>query len=174
MAGADSRTLAGQRLKFVTPHVTVGIVITPSKYYVDSGIPCLRSLNVRPDQLIEDDMVFISPESNELLRKSQLSAGDVVIVRTGKPGTAAVVDDRFDCANCIDLIIVRWQHSLDSRFICYVLNSELARTQYEAGTSGAIQCISISRRRAICLCLCLLLMSKSISASEWNSSRLES
>jgi type I restriction enzyme S subunit len=128
-----------KRLKFLTPQVTVGIVITPSKYYEESGVPCLRSLNVRPDELTENDLVFISSESNELLRKSKLHTGDVVVVRTGKPGTAAVVDDRFDGANCIDLIIVRRSVGFDSRFMCYVLNSELALTQYVAGTSGAIQ-----------------------------------
>lgn len=127
------------RLKFLTPQVTVGIVITPSKYYEDSGVPCLRSLNVRPDHLTENDLVFISPVSNELLGKSKLRAGDLVVVRTGKPGTAAVVDERFDGANCIDLIIVRKSGRFDSRFMCYVLNSELSLVQYVAGTSGAIQ-----------------------------------
>lgn len=128
-----------KRLKFLTPQVSVGIVITPSKYYEETGVPCLRSLNVRPDELTENDLVFISPESNELLRKSKLHAGDVVVVRTGKPGTAAVVSDRFDGANCIDLIIVRKTGRFDSRFLCHVLNSEFAMAQYVAGTSGAIQ-----------------------------------
>lgn len=128
-----------KRLKFLAPQVSVGIVITPSKYYEETGVPCLRSLNVRPDELTENDLVFISPESNELLRKSKLHAGDVVAVRTGKPGTAAVVDDRFDGANCIDLIIIRKSGRFDSRFLCHVLNSEFAMAQYVAGTSGAIQ-----------------------------------
>jgi len=128
-----------KRLKFLTPQVTVGIVITPSKYYEDTGVPCLRSLNVRSDELTENDLVFISAESNELLRKSKLRMGDVVVVRTGKPGTAAVVDKRFDGANCIDLIIIRKCGRFDSRFICYVLNSEFSLAQCAAGTSGAIQ-----------------------------------
>jgi len=128
-----------KRLKFLTPQVTVGIVITPSKYYEDTGVPCLRSLNVRPDELTENDLVFISTESNELLRKSKLQAGDLLVVRTGKPGTAAVVDQRFDGANCIDLIIIRKSDWFDSRFMCYVLNSEFSLAQYLAGTSGAIQ-----------------------------------
>jgi type I restriction enzyme S subunit len=36
------------KLKWLSPFITVGIVITPSKYYVDEGIPCLRSLNIKP------------------------------------------------------------------------------------------------------------------------------
>lgn len=35
-----------QRLKFPAPGVTVGIVITPSKYYVDEGVPAIRNLSM--------------------------------------------------------------------------------------------------------------------------------
>jgi len=128
-----------KRLKFLTPQLTVGIVITPSKYYVDSGIPCLRSLNVREDRLTETDLVFISQESNKLLHKSKLNLGDIVSVRTGQPGTTAVVNETFDGANCIDLIITRRSAKFDSRFMCYVMNSEFSKTQYLAGSCGAIQ-----------------------------------
>jgi type I restriction enzyme S subunit len=128
-----------KRLKHITPQITVGIVITPSKYYVDSGVPCLRSLNVKEDMLTETDLVFISSESNELLCKSRLYFGDLVAVRTGQPGTTAVVDERFEGANCIDLIIIRKSPKFDSRFMCYVMNSEYSKTQYLSGSSGAIQ-----------------------------------
>ncbi len=128
-----------KRLKFMTPQITVGIVVTPSKYYVDEGIPCLRSLNVREDEIVDSNMVFISAESNDLLRKSKLREGDLVAVRTGQPGTTAVVDSRYDGTNCIDLIIVRRSRAFDSRFMCYVMNSSLAKSQYLAGTTGAIQ-----------------------------------
>jgi type I restriction enzyme, S subunit len=96
-----------KRLKYVAPEVTVGIVVTPAKYYVDDGVPCLRSLNVREDGLRSESLVYISIESNTMLRKSMICKGDIVVVRTGQPGVAAVVDDRFHGANCIDLIIVR-------------------------------------------------------------------
>jgi type I restriction enzyme S subunit len=128
-----------KRLKFITPQITVGIVITPSKYYVDEGIPCLRSLNVRENEFLESDLVHISPESNELLSKSKLNKGDLVSVRTGQPGTTAVVDDRFDGTNCIDLIITRKSSKFDSQFMSYVMNSSFARFQYSSGTTGAIQ-----------------------------------
>lgn len=128
-----------KRLKYVSPQITVGIVITPSKYYVESGIPCLRSLNVKEDQLTEDDLVYISSESNELLSKSKLHMGDLVAVRTGQPGTTAVINERYDGTNCIDLIIIRKFSPYDSRFLCYVMNSEYSKAQYLSGASGAIQ-----------------------------------
>jgi type I restriction enzyme, S subunit len=85
-----------RRLKFLTPQITVGIVVTPAKYYEPSGVPCLRSLNVREIGLSASDLVFISNESNLLLSKSRIFSGDLVAVRTGQAGTTAVVDDRFN------------------------------------------------------------------------------
>jgi type I restriction enzyme S subunit len=128
-----------KRLKFVCPHITVGIVVEPSKYYVDEGVACLRSLNVKAHRLVENDLVFISAESNDLHSKSKIYEGDLVAVRSGQPGTTAIVDRRFHGANCIDLIIIRKPHGTTSSFLDYFLNSELAMAQFETGTGGAIQ-----------------------------------
>jgi type I restriction enzyme S subunit len=126
-------------LKYLTPEITVGIVVTPSKYYIDKGVPCLRSLNVKEGYLTENDLVFISPESNEMLRKSMIFAGDLVSVRSGQPGTTAVIDERFHEANCIDLIITRQSRHFDSFFMAYLLNSYAAKYQFGLGSGGAIQ-----------------------------------
>jgi type I restriction enzyme, S subunit len=128
-----------ERLKFHSPHVTVGIVVTPAKYYVDDGVSCLRSLNVRPFQIRDSDLVYMSEESNRLHAKSIITKGDVVAVRTGQPGTTAVVDERFDGANCIDLIVVRKSQSFSSDYLCYFMNSATAHVQYGSGSGGAIQ-----------------------------------
>jgi len=128
-----------KRLKCVSPHITVGIVVEPSQYYADEGVPALRSLNVKPHRLVENDLVFISPKANEQHAKSKIYEGDLVAVRSGQPGTTAVVDQRFDGANCIDLIIIRKPHGATSAFLDYFLNSEVATAQVESGTGGAIQ-----------------------------------
>lgn len=128
-----------KRLKFVSPFITVGIVVEPSKYYVESGIPALRSLNVKRHQLITDDLVFISPESNDLHAKSKIFEGDLVAVRSGQPGTTAIVDKRFHGANCIDLIIIRKPTVATSEFLDFFLNSKPAKAQFESGSGGAIQ-----------------------------------
>ncbi|MEP6485837.1 restriction endonuclease subunit S [Microcoleus vaginatus GB2-A3] len=127
------------RLKFISPQITVGIVVTPAKYYVDTGVPCLRSLNVKQGKLMYADIVFISSESNELHRKSMIFEGDLVVVRTGQPGATAVVDKRFHGANCIDLIIVRQSPYFNSHYLSYLANSDFAQTQFELGSGGAIQ-----------------------------------
>ena len=128
-----------KRLKHLTPGTTVGIVVTPSKYYVDEGIPCLRSLNVSRGAIDMENLVFISEHANELHRKSKIFAGDVVVVRTGQAGIAAVVPKELDGANCIDLLIVRCSEQILSQFVYYYLNSRNAISQAAELSVGAIQ-----------------------------------
>jgi type I restriction enzyme S subunit len=127
------------RLKFVMPDVAVGIVITPSKYYVDDGVPAIRSLNVKNSRLTDEDLVFFSEEDNRKLAKTRIYKGDIVIVRTGQTGACAVVDERFDGANCIDLIIVRKSRHLRSKFLQYFLSSGEAAAEIFLSSNGAIQ-----------------------------------
>jgi len=128
-----------KRLKYFVPDLTVGIVVTPAKYYVDDGIPCLRSLNISSGEIDMDDLVFISKEANEYHRKSKILEGDVVVVRTGQAGTAAIVPEKLSGANCIDLLIVRRSDQIRSKMVSYYLNSRAAISQAEVRSVGAIQ-----------------------------------
>ncbi|MDT8880728.1 hypothetical protein RSO68_14725 [Halomonas saccharevitans] len=127
------------RLKRISPEITVGIVVEPSKYYVDDGVPALRSLNVRPGEISDEQMVYISPESNEVLAKSKLYEGDLVAVRSGQPGTTAVVPKGLDGCNCIDLIVIRKPTAGCEKFLCWFLASDCAVRQFSEGSGGAIQ-----------------------------------
>ena len=128
-----------KRLRFLTPQITVGIVVEPSKYYVDEGIAALRSLNVKEMKISDEGLIYISPEANELHRKSMIFQGDLVAIRSGQPGTTAVVGEQYDGANCIDLIVIRKPLDADERFLAHFLNSSSARAQFTLGTGGAIQ-----------------------------------
>ena len=105
--------------------LTVGFVGSMVKHYVDKGVPFIRSMNVEPFRLNYNDLKYISPEFNDRLSKSKLHKGDVVIVRTGKPGACAVIPDDYEEINCSDLVIVRpHTEELDSLYAaCYINNS---------------------------------------------------
>ena len=129
-----------KRLKQITSQISVGIVVEPSKYYDDLGkVPALRSLNVKPGYIDLADCVYITNESNRLLKKSVLRSGDLVIVRSGQPGTCAVIPEEMDECNCIDLIFLRRPEHGSSQYLMHQLSSESARYQYGAGAEGAIQ-----------------------------------
>jgi len=117
----------------------VGIVVRPASYYVAEGIPAIRSLNVLPNRLDLSELVYISAESNRLLSKSQLHVGDVVVVRSGRPGDAAAVTPELEGANCIDLIIVRPGPAIQPEYLCRYLNSPVGRSRTHAQSAGTAQ-----------------------------------
>jgi len=127
------------KLKYIVPDITVGIVVTPAKYYVNSGIPCLRSLNISSGLIKNNDLVFISPESNELHSKSKIYTDDIVIVRTGIAGTAAIVTPEYNETNCIDLLIIRKSIKILSKYLYYYLGTHTTAYQVKSYSVGAIQ-----------------------------------
>jgi type I restriction enzyme S subunit len=125
-------------LEELAEDVTVGFVGPMASEYVPQGIPFLRSQNVEPLLVNDFDLKFITPTFHERLRKSALSPGDVVIVRTGKPGACAVIPSSLPVANCSDLVIVRCGPELDARFLAYYVNS-VAAHHVDSHLVGAVQ-----------------------------------
>ncbi len=126
------------RLKDVANEITVGHVGSMASEYVEAGVPFLRSLNIEPFRINENDLRFITLEFHMKLRKSALRPGDVVIVRTGKPGATALVPPWLKEANCSDLVIVRPGKELNNRFFVYFMNS-VAKRHVAAHIVGAVQ-----------------------------------
>lgn len=118
-----------RKCKDICTRICVGIVIQPSKYYVEDGIPALRSANVRESGLTSQNLVYISEESNLILSKSQVRKGDILSVRTGYPGTSAVVTEEFDKVNCVDILISTPGTEVDSNFLCNWVNSAFGKEQ---------------------------------------------
>lgn len=114
-------------LERAASRIVVGVVIQPASYYVPDGIPALRSLNVKDDEILLDKLVFFSDASNQQLSKSQIRTGDVLTVRTGVPGVSACVPAALNGANCIDLIITTPSAALRGEFLSRFINSDRGR-----------------------------------------------
>ena len=125
-------------LEDVADELTVGYVGSMASEYVDEGVPFLRSLNVEPLRINKSDLKFITPEFHRRIQKSRLTPGDVVIVRTGKPGACSVVPDWLPDANCSDLVIIRCGKQLNNRFLAYYVNT-VASGHIAAHLVGAVQ-----------------------------------
>lgn len=118
--------------------ITVGHVGSMANEYVESGIPFLRSLNVKPFRIIKEDLKYISSGFHEKLKKSSLHNGDIVIVRTGEPGSCAIISHDFNNSNCSDLVILRPKSSVSSRFLMYYINS-ITHSHIQSHLVGAVQ-----------------------------------
>ncbi|WP_415940133.1 hypothetical protein [Streptomyces sp. 039-1] len=128
-----------QPLKRVVQNVTVGIVVQPSRWYVERGVPALRGLNINRGSISTRDLVYISAEGDHEHAKSRLKEGDVVVVRTGQAGAAAKVPEALDGANAIDILIIRPGVETDADFLVWFLNSPMAASRIAEGSVGALQ-----------------------------------
>lgn len=127
------------KLEDYCSRICVGIVVKPADYYVDEGVPTFRSANVREGYISESDFVYISAASNALLHKSQIRKGDILTVRTGYPGTSAVVPEKYDGCNCVDILISTPLGSISSEFLCSWINSPFGKEQVLSGQGGLAQ-----------------------------------
>lgn len=125
----------------LSTRLTVGIVVRPASYYVEKGVPALRSLNVRPHRIETENIIYFSKKDNETkLQKTRVWKDDLVLVRSGQPGTAAVVPNELSGVNTIDLLILTPRQELVHPFyLCHYFNSAGGRKMVLGGQRGQIQ-----------------------------------
>jgi type I restriction enzyme S subunit len=128
-----------QQLGSLCREITVGHVGTMKTEYKENGIPFLRSQNIRPFEVSMDNTMFINEAFHRALKKSQLRPGDLAIVRTGYPGTAAVIPSELPDSNCSDLVIVRPRKELNAHFLAAFFNSAFGKELVLGKIVGAAQ-----------------------------------
>jgi type I restriction enzyme S subunit len=132
-----------QRAQFANlcSRLTVGVVVRPASYYCEAGVPALRSLNVKPGNILKENLVYVSSVDNDTaLAKSKLSSGDLIFVRTGRPGTCAVIPPDLDGCNAIDLLLATVDATLIlPEFACSFFNSSIGKAGILSESRGQIQ-----------------------------------
>lgn len=105
--------------------------------YPDKGIPFLRIQNIADGVIDLSDVKYISPETHEKMKRSQLRPLDLLMTITGRVGTCTVVPEDFGDGN-INQHIVRMSVTaeLDPLYAAEVLNSSIGRLQAECGVTG--------------------------------------
>jgi type I restriction enzyme S subunit len=129
------------RLKEVCERVSVAHVGPTSQYYCDkeSGIPFVRSQNVRPKRLDPEGLRYITKEFHRALRKSQLREGDLLFVRVGaNRGDCCRVPSGFADLNGANIVFARPKRDLVEYLELYC-QSSLARTMLMGMTTGSAQ-----------------------------------
>ena len=124
----------------ICENVKVGIVIKPSQYYVpqNEGTPAFRSANVRECKIDDFDWVYINEKGMAENNRSVVHTNDVLVVRSGNPGTACVVPERFDGYNAIDILIaVPNREIIISEYLCYYTNSPFGKKSVASGKRGS-------------------------------------
>lgn len=131
-----------KEIKDVCENIKVGIVIKPSSFYSknENGIKAFRSANVREFQINDNDWVYFTEEGNEINYRTKLKEGDVLLVRSGYPGTSCIVSKRFEGANAIDILIATPNKvKIIPEYLCCFNNSPLGKGMFKSKSRGVAQ-----------------------------------
>lgn len=127
-----------KRLKNVSPFITVGIVVNPSDYVAEEGLPFIYGGDIAEGRISISGSRRISPDDSAKQAKTKLEAGDLLTVRVGAPGVTAVVPESCAGGNCASVMLTR-RGDFDSMWLCYAMNSRMVRFQVEVVQYGAAQ-----------------------------------
>ena len=120
--------------------VCVGVVIKPTQYYTDKGVPAFRSLNIGEMHVKDADWVYFTEEGHQKNQKSVVRKNDVLVVRSGAPGTACVATEKYEGYNAVDIIIAHPDNSkVNSVFLAAYTKMPHGMTQIREKTGGAAQ-----------------------------------
>lgn len=76
--------------------VIVGLALSVTQAYGDSGTPLIRNQNIRSGFFEDDEMLFLDPQFAALFPNKRLIEGDVLTVRTGaNVGDTALVPAKY-------------------------------------------------------------------------------
>lgn len=117
----------------------VGVVVNPSSYFQDEGVPFVHGYNVRDGWLDLRDLKKMSAQHSALLSRSRLAPGDVLVVRAGYPGRSAVVDESLAGGNCASVLLLRPGPSVLPEYLSAYFNSGFGKASVEAAQYGAAQ-----------------------------------
>ena len=127
-----------KRLKHLSPSITVGIVVNPSLYAAEDGLPFIYGGDIREGVIDWRQARRISKASSDSQLKTRLSKGDVLTVRVGAPGVTAVVPAECEGGNCASVMLIR-RGDFNSSWLCFTMNARVVRYQVEVVQYGAAQ-----------------------------------
>ena len=135
--------------------VVVGHVGSTSNYYTkEAGIKFLRTGDLKNGEIRLTEIMHITREFHQKLKKSSLREGDVLVSRVGDTGQAALVPKGFGEANCANIIIIRCGEKLLPQFLKLFINSEFffeQVTRVSIGSAQAVLNIAIIKQLIISL-----------------------
>ncbi|KAA6321699.1 hypothetical protein EZS27_028681 [termite gut metagenome] len=110
-----------------------------SNDYVEEGIPFLRIKDLLPNEIQNDDIVFLPYEMKDQLKTSFVSENDFLITRSGTIGIAAIVNNEFDSYAFGSFMIRFSTKHINREFLSYYINSTIGQIYFGRNKIGAIQ-----------------------------------
>lgn len=127
-----------RRLKTISDSIVVGIVINPSQYVEEEGLPYIYGGDIQEGKINTTACRKISKENSLKNKKTILFHDDILTVRVGYPGISSVVPKECEGGNCASVILTR-KGNFNSLWYCYCLNSQVIKRQIDIVKYGAAQ-----------------------------------
>jgi restriction endonuclease S subunit len=114
-----------RRLKFVAD-LRYGLGQPPPE--MPDGIPLIRATNIDAGRIVREGMVYVDPECVPASRNAFLSAGEIIIVRSGAlTGDSAIVTEEFDGSVAGFDVVITPRH-IHHRFLAWTLLTPFVRS----------------------------------------------
>ncbi|MBD2168682.1 restriction endonuclease subunit S [Calothrix membranacea FACHB-236] len=129
-----------KNLEDISERIMVGIASAATHAYSAKGIILFRNQNIKDGYLDDRDILYIKEKYEELFKNKRLKSGDLLIARTGYPGTACIIPDKYEGSQSFTTLIVRPKiQNIRSNFLCYFINSEIGQSFFEVNQIGGGQ-----------------------------------
>lgn len=141
MFGDLLKNSKGQTLDDISELITVGIANAATHAYADKGTIMFRNLNIRENRLDDTDLISIRPEFAAKYKKKALKSGDILVTRTGYPGVACIVPEKYAGCQTFTTLIVRLDASsgASATFVSQYINSPLGKEYVNKMKAGSSQ-----------------------------------
>jgi type I restriction enzyme, S subunit len=127
-------------LKDISEKIMVGIASAATHAYRAEGVILFRNQNIKDGFLDDSDILFIDEKYEKAHKNKRLKGGDILIARTGYPGTACLVPDKYIGAQSITTLITRPNHNVvNKKYLCFYINSEFGQSYFETNQIGGGQ-----------------------------------
>ena len=128
-------------LKDICAFVTVGIANSATHAYSDSGIVMFRNQNIKENYLDDSDIIYINEEFEEKYKTKRLKKDDILVTRTGYPGQACLVPEKYEGSQTFTTLIARLRNTdeVSPKYICYFINSNFGKAYVNSVKTGAAQ-----------------------------------
>ena len=107
--------------------------------YAEEGFPFIRATNVKGGTVVRTGLKFISSGEAEKIKKCKISAGDLIVVRSGvNAGDCALIPEEFDGSYAGYDLIVELDH-VPAVFYNFFINSNYGKQMMDRLTRRAAQ-----------------------------------
>lgn len=126
-----------RRLEDICDDITIGMVKTMTKFYVDNGVPLIRNSDIKENTIKTDSMVYLDKEFSRANQSKCLNIGQIVTVHTGDIGTSAVIEENMQGAQGFATLNTTVNKSIiNEYYLCWYLNSDICKNQAYSFSTG--------------------------------------